>query len=63
MDKGYQVGINAPYSNSMAPNCGFVYHSIMLEVNKKTYLQSNSTLLRDNGLRDDIREFMTCLLD
>ncbi len=63
MDKGYLVGINAPYSNSMAPDCGFVFHSIMLEVNKKTYLQSNSTLLRDNGLRDDIREFMTCLLD
>ena len=62
MDKGYKVGVNYPYSNSETPDCDFGYHSLMLEVNKKTYLKPGSILLQDDGLRDDITAFQQRLL-
>lgn len=62
MDRGYKVGVNYPYSNSETPDCDFGYHSLMLEVNKKTYLKPGSILLQDDGLRDDITAFQQRLL-
>ena len=62
MDKGYTVGVNYPYSNSETPSCTFPYHSLMLEVNKKTYLKPDSIHLQDDGLRDVIAEFQLRLL-
>lgn len=44
--KGYKVGINNPYSNSISPECDFRYPSIMIEVNKKAYLHESSMQLR-----------------
>ena len=41
---GYKVGINTPYSNSLAPQVEFCYKSIMIEVNKKTYLKEGNIL-------------------
>ena len=35
----YNVGINNPYSNSLTPDCSFYYKSIMIELNKKIYVQ------------------------
>jgi len=62
-DNGYKVGINEPYSNSETPGCSFSYHSMMLEVNKKAYMQENSLLLKDDYVnRKSIRELMTTLL-
>lgn len=40
IDTGYRVGINEPYSNSLSPACAFPYHSIMIEVNKRIYMNS-----------------------
>lgn len=62
MDRGYKVGVNYTYSNSETPDCDFGYHSLMLEVNKKTYLKHGSILLQDDGLRDDITAFQQRLL-
>lgn len=63
LDHGYKVGINEPYSNSETPDCNYQYHSLMLEVNKKVYLKSNSILLHDDGLRDVIGLFINQLLN
>lgn len=60
---GYKVGVNMPYSNSETPACPFLYHSLMLEVNKKTYLQPHSTYLHDDGLRNVIAGFQKKLLN
>ena len=43
---GYSVGINNPYSNSEAPECPFGYQSMMLEVNKRVYLEKRSLYLK-----------------
>jgi N-formylglutamate amidohydrolase len=41
---GLKVGLNIPYSNSISPECHFKYKSIMIELNKKLYLNSDYTL-------------------
>jgi len=63
MDCGYKVGVNTPYSNSETPDCPFHYHSMMLEINKRTYLQPGSIQLRSNNLRDDISRMMDRLMN
>ena len=35
---GYSVGINCPYSNSITPSSPYAYKSMMIELNKSTYL-------------------------
>ena len=47
-DNGYKVGINEPYSNSETPDCPFSYQSMMLEVNKRAYMEDGSLHLRRN---------------
>lgn len=42
---GYSVGVNYPYSNSMTPRTDVPYHSMMLEVNKRIYLETDSIRL------------------
>lgn len=37
-DNGYNVGVNNPYSNSETPYCPFLYQSMMLEINKRAYM-------------------------
>lgn len=62
-DCGYKVGINEPYSNSETPDCPFTYQSMMLEVNKKVYLEDGTLYLQHNpAYRMDVREMMTSLL-
>lgn len=41
---GYSTGINIPFSNSITPETGFKYSSVMIELNKRTYLDG-STLM------------------
>ena len=57
-----KVGVNTPYSNSETPDCPFRYHSMMLEINKRAYLQSSSIQLRSNNLRDVISRLMERLM-
>ena len=62
-DNGYKVGINEPYSNSETPACPFLYQSMMLEVNKKTYMEDGSLHLKTNSAyRKSVRDLMIALL-
>lgn len=43
--KGLKVGINEPYSNAISPSCGFKYHSLMIELNKRIYMDEEQISL------------------
>ena len=40
-DAGYSVAFNRPYANALAP-VGYVGHSLMIEVNKRTYMDEHT---------------------
>ena len=61
-ENGYTVGINNPYSNSETPECPFVYQSLMLEVNKRAYMEEESLRLKQPIQRKSIRDLMTTVL-
>ena len=62
-ENGYSVGINYPYSNSEAPECPFRYQSMMLEVNKRVYLEKNSICLKTRcDKKRSVRELVKVLL-
>ena len=62
-DCGYKVGINEPYSNSETPECPFLYQSMMLEVNKKAYMEDGTLRLKQHvPYRKSVRDLMTTLL-
>lgn len=42
---GYKVGINNPYSNSITPKKEIDYKSLMIEVNKRCYMDENTLAL------------------
>lgn len=42
--RGYSTRVNEPYSNSVSPETGFRYASLMIDVNKRTYLQGMSEM-------------------
>ena len=41
---GLRVGINHPYSNSITPDCDIKYQSVMIEVNKRVYMNEGTLL-------------------
>jgi N-formylglutamate amidohydrolase len=47
--EGYKVGRNKPYSNAISPKTSFNYNSIMIELNKRIYLDEQSLELSDNA--------------
>ena len=63
--KGYKVGINEPFSNSKTFSVPVKYHSVMIEVNKRLYM-NELTLEKTEGferLRHDIQSLYTILLE
>lgn len=62
--RGYCARLNSPYTNSMAPETGFRYKSLMIEVNKRNYLEAGNEMsaLRALMLRDSIEELFQILL-
>ena len=50
-DRGYKVGVNTPYSNSISPKCDCEYKSLMIEVNKRLYLKSDGVTLRADAYK------------
>ena len=40
----YSVSLNAPFSNSITPTTGFTYKSLMIEVNKRVYMEKSGML-------------------
>ena len=62
-DNGYKVGINEPYSNSETPDCSFSYQSMMLEVNKRAYMEDGSlNLLRNTKYKCKVQAVFQNLL-
>ncbi len=45
---GFKVGLNKPYSNSITPKKPIDYKSLMIEVNKRCYM-NEGTLARTVG--------------
>lgn len=59
----YKVAVNEPFSNSETPECPFCYESMMLEINKKAYMDENTLQLKSDSkykkiIRDVIRIFL-----
>ena len=62
--RGYKVGINEPFSNSKTFSVPVKYHSVMIEVNKKLYMDEQ-TLEKTEGferLRSETQTLYTYLL-
>ena len=60
---GYKVGINQPFSNSKTFNAPVEYHSFMIEVNKKLYMNEQSLEKTDgfSNLSNDIQSLFKLL--
>ena len=61
---GYNVGINTPFSNSKTFEVPVEYHSVMIEVNKRLYM-NEETLEKTDGfdsLKHDIQSLYPILL-
>jgi N-formylglutamate amidohydrolase len=46
---GYKVALNTPFSNTIAPPMNFRYDSILIELNKRIYLNEDSLELLDSA--------------
>lgn len=65
-DRGYKVEINKPFTNSMSPKMPFQYKSILIEVNKRVYMnertmqlqQDSAKWIRWEGTLKQIHEFL-----
>ena len=49
--QGYKVGINEPFSNSKTFSVPVKYHSVMIEVNKRLYMNEETLEKSDNFAR------------
>ena len=48
---GYTVEINKPFSNSITPQMPFPYTSVMIEVNKRVYMNESTLCLEYSALK------------
>lgn len=65
MDRGYSVGINNPFANSKTFPGATGYHSFMIEVNKRCYM-NEETLEKTPGftkLHNELMELYQLILD
>lgn len=46
---GFRVNINQPYSNAMAPQMDFEYDAIMIELNKRIYMNEQTLELMESS--------------
>ena len=62
--QGYKVGINTPFSNAIAPETGYTYNSIMIELNKRAYINEQTLDFNDNApkLREQLASLYSILL-
>ena len=61
---GYKVALNTPFSNAIAPPTNFRYDSIMIELNKRIYINEDTLELLDSvgSLRDSLNTLYGILL-
>lgn len=50
-DRGYSVEFNKPYSNSISPKMPFPYTSVLIEVNKRVYMDEDILCLEYSSLK------------
>ena len=62
--QGYKVGINEPFSNSKTFSVPVQYHSVMIEVNKRLYMNEQTLKKTDgfNKLKHEINSLYDLLL-
>ena len=62
--EGYRVELNTPYSHAIAPPMNFRYDSIMIELNKRIYLNEDTLELLDSAgsLRSSLNTLYGILL-
>ena len=61
---GYKIGINEPFSNSKTFAVPVNYHSVMIEVNKRLYMNEH-TLEKNDGfekLKEEIESLYNIIL-
>lgn len=63
--KGYSAVVNNPYSNSVSPKMGFNYPSLMIELNKGTYLHGVDEMdyCKALSVRNCMEEFFRIVLE
>lgn len=63
--QNYKIAFNSPYSNSLTPVKGIKYHSVMIELNKRLYMNENDISLEGNWhvLKAAIERIYTILLN
>lgn len=49
--RDYTVTVNKPYSNSITPETDFKYKSVMIEVNKRVYMNESLLTLEQDGMK------------
>lgn len=60
---GYRVAYNQPYGNSITPATGFVYPSLMIEINKRCYLNEPILPVVDLDKACDLRKVINTLYE
>ena len=65
MDCGYSIGINKPFSNSKTFPGATGYHSLMIEINKRCYMNEDTLEKSDNFnlLHSQLQQLYSIILD
>lgn len=63
-ERGFKTELNRPYSNSLSPSMLFAYRSMMIELNKRTYLDSSGELEmeRMQSVVSSLSRVFSCIL-
>lgn len=62
-ESGYSVVFNEPFSNSETPDCPFQYQSMMLEINKRVYMEEDSLRLKcPSHFKQDVSSVISSLM-
>lgn len=63
--RGYKVGVNNPFQNSKTFSVPSKYHSVMIEVNKRLYMNESFPLVKNDcfeNVKQDIQSLYSTLL-
>jgi hypothetical protein len=63
--QGYKVRVNKPYSNSIAPVTNFIYSSLMIELNKRIYMNEDTLKVTSDAktVRSILRQIYGILIN
>ena len=63
--QGYKVRVNEPYSNSIAPVTNFIYSSLMIELNKRIFMNEDTLEITSGAklVRNVLRQIYGILIN